>query len=92
MYSGFVEKNLVNGVNRAPSPLEPLTGGVQTGGFPIWTCPSFFVLLRPFWDFPDFFRDFPDLSGDSSGIFPICPFPLSQPINSASEEQSRKGL
>ena len=35
-----------------------LNGG---GGFPLWTCPSFFVLFRPFWDFPDFF-----------GIFPIC--------------------
>ena len=29
--------------------------------------------------------------GDSSGIFPICPFPLSRPKNSAYEEQSRKG-
>ena len=36
-------------------------GEVQTGVFPIWTCPSFFVLFCPFWDFPDF-----------SGIFPIC--------------------
>ena len=36
-------------------------GGFKQGGFPIWTCPSFFVLFRPFWDFPDF-----------SGIFPIC--------------------
>ena len=37
-------------------------GGFQTGGgFPIWTCPSSFVLFCPFWDFPDF-----------SGIFPIC--------------------
>ena len=35
--------------------------GFQTGGFPIWTCPSFFVLFCPF-------RDFPDLSG----IFPVC--------------------
>ena len=33
-------------------------GCFKRGGFPIWTCPSFFVL---FWDFPDF-----------SGIFPIC--------------------
>ena len=33
-------------------------GGFKRGGFPIWTCPSFFVL---FWDFPDF-----------SGIFLIC--------------------
>ena len=38
-----------------------------------------------------FFWDFPDLSGDSPGIFPICPFPLSRPINSTYEEQSRKG-
>ena len=60
-------------------------GGFKRGDFPIWTCPSFFVLFCPF-------RDFPDLSGDSSGIFPICPFPLSRPINSAYEEQSRKGL
>ena len=38
-------------------------GGFKRGGFPIWTCPSFFVLFccPPFWDFPDF-----------SGIFPIC--------------------
>ena len=46
---------------------------------------SLLGLSRLFWDFPD-------LSGDSSGIFPICPFPLSWPINSAYEEQSRKGL
>ena len=37
-------------------------GGFKRGVFPIWTCPSFFVLFCPFWDFPDF-----------SGIFPICP-------------------
>ena len=37
----------------------PLNGGVSNGGgFPIWTCPSFFVL---FGTFPIF-----------SGIFPIC--------------------
>ena len=36
-------------------------GGFKRGGFPIWTCPSFFVLFCPFSDFPDF-----------SGIFPIC--------------------
>ena len=36
-------------------------GGFKWGGFPIWTCPSFFVLFCPFWEFPDF-----------SGIFPIC--------------------
>ena len=36
-------------------------GGFKRGGFPIWICPSFFVLFRPFWNFPDF-----------AGIFPIC--------------------
>ena len=30
------------------------------------------------------------MSGDSPGIFPIGPFPLSRPIDSAYEEQSRK--
>ena len=54
-------------------------GGFKRGGFPIWTCPSFSALFCPFWDFPDFFRDFPDLLRDSPGIFPISPFPLSQP-------------
>ena len=36
-------------------------GGFKRGGFPIWTCPSFFVPFCRFWDFPDF-----------SGISPIC--------------------
>ena len=63
-------------------------GDFKRGGFPIWTCPSFFVLFCPF---SRFFRDFPNLFGDSSGIFPICPFPLSRP-NSSHDEQSRKGL
>ena len=79
------------------------TGGVQTGVFPdldflsffVLFCPflslSFFFLFCPFLGLSRFFRDFPDLFGDSSGIFPICPFPLSRPINSAYEEQSRKG-
>ena len=49
-------------------------------------CPflSFLGLARFFWDFPD-------LLGDGPGIFPICPFPLSRPIKSTYEEQSRKG-
>ena len=63
-------------------------GCFKRGGFPIWTCPSFFVLFLSFWDFPG---DFPDLLGDGPGIFPICPFPLSRPIKSTYEEQSRKG-
>ena len=45
-------------------------GGFKRGGFPIWTCPSFFFsfffsvffLFCPFRNFPDF-----------SEIFPICP-------------------
>ena len=62
--------------------------GVQTGGFPdldlsFLFCP-FLGLSRFFWDFPDLLRDGP-------GIFPICPFPLSRPIKSTYEEQSRKG-
>ena len=44
------------------------------GGFPIWTCPSLFVLFCPFWDF---FRDFPDLAaGDFFRVFPIRPLSL----------------
>ena len=67
----------------------PLNGGlsnrvVSRSG----TCPSFFVLFCPFWDFPGFLGIFPIYPG----IFLICPFPLSRPINSAYEEQSRKGL
>ena len=66
-------------------------GGFKRGGFPIWTCPSFFVLFCPFSDFPDFSGIFPDLRGDGPGIFPIRPFPLSRPIKSTYQEQSRKG-
>ena len=53
------------------------------GGFPDLDL-SF--LFCPFWDFPDFSGNFPDLSGDGPRIFPICPFPLSRPINSKYEE------
>ena len=67
------------------------TGVFQTGGFPdldlsFLLCPflSLLGLSRFFWDFPD-------LLGDGPGIFPICPFPLSRPIKSTYEEQSRKG-
>ena len=55
---------------------------------------SFFVLFCPFLSFlglSRFSRDFPDLLGDGSGIFPICHFPLSRPTKSTYEEQSRKG-
>ena len=47
-----------------PLPCPPLflraakRGCFKRGGFPIWTCPSFFVLFCPFGTFP--------------GIFPIC--------------------
>ena len=66
-------------------------GGPKQGGFPIWTCPSFFVLFCPFLGLSRFFWDFPDLLGDGPGIFPISPFPLSRPSKSTYEEQSRKG-
>ena len=65
-----------------------LNGGVSNGGA------SRSGLVRPFLSFlglSRFFWDFPDLLGDGPGIFPICPFPLSRPIKSTYEEQSRKG-
>ena len=46
---------------KTPKSRAAKRGGFKRGGFPIWTCPSFFVPFCPFWDFPDF-----------SGIFPIC--------------------
>ena len=55
---------------------------------PYQTLPSFFFV---FLGLSRFFRDFPDLSGDGPGIFPIRPFSLSRPIKSTYEEQSRKG-
>ena len=62
-------------------------GCFKRGGFPIWTCPSFLSFLG----LSRFFWDFPDLLGDGPRIFPNCPFPLSRPIKSTYEEQSRKG-
>ena len=52
-------------------------GGFKRGGFPIWTCPSFFVLFCPVWDFPDFSGIFPICSGMDRGFSRCCPFPLS---------------
>ena len=66
----------------------PLNGGVSNGGV------SRSGLVLPFLSFlglSRFFWDFPDLLGDGPGIFPICPFPLSRPLKSSYEEQSRKG-
>ena len=63
-------------------------GVFKQGGFPDLDL-SF--LFCSFLDFPDFFRDFPDLLRDGPGIFPICPFSVSRPIESTYEEQSRKG-
>ena len=68
--------------------LQSLLKGRQTGGFP--DLDSSFLFLS-FLGLLPIFRDFPDFSRDSSGIFPIGPFPLSLPINSTYEEQSRKG-
>ena len=63
-------------------------GVFQTGGFPDLDLSFLFCPFLSFWDFPG---DFPDLLRDGPGIFPICPFPLSRPIKSTYEEQSRKG-
>ena len=70
----------------------PLNRGVSNGGFSRSRHVFLFCPLFSFWDFPDFFGIFPICPGHPWGIFPICPFPLSRPINSAYEEQSRKGL
>ena len=92
-YSWFFQKTSTSAKLRGGAPERgknrgPLNRGVSNGGV------SQSGLVLPFLSFlglSRFFRDFPDLSGDSSGIFPICPFPLPRPINSAYEEQSRKG-
>ena len=55
-----ISRELVPEASFSQGPLNG--GGFKRGRFPIWTCPSLFVLFRPFGDFPDFF-----------GIFPICP-------------------
>ena len=62
---------------------ESLNGGVSNGGA------SRSALVLPFSSFFVLLGTFP--SGDSSGLFLICPFPLSRPVKSAYEEQSRKG-
>ena len=62
-------------------------GCFKRGGFPIWTCPSFFVLLA----LSRFFGDFPYLLRDGLGTFPIRPFFLSRSIKITYEEQSPKG-
>ena len=65
-----------------------------TGKLPVFPDLDLSFLFCPFLSLlglSRFFWDFPDLLGDSSGIFPICPFPLSRPIKSTYEEQSRKG-
>ena len=66
------------------APVSKVCSGVSSvGGFPIWTCPSFFVLFRTFLIFPGFSRFAQGWSGG--------PFSLSRPIKSTYEEQSRKG-
>ena len=44
-------------------------GGFKRGGFPIWTCPSFFVLFGTFPFFPGFSRFAWGLSGDFPDLF-----------------------
>ena len=69
----------------------PLNGGVSNGGVSrsglVLPFLSFFVLFGTF----PIFLGFSRLLGDGPGIFPICSFPLSRPIKSTYEEQSRKG-
>ena len=67
------------------------TGVFQMGGFPDLDSSFLFCPFLSFLGLSRFFWDFPDLLGDGPGIFPICPFPLSRPIKSTYEEQSRKG-
>ena len=70
----------------------PLDEGVSNrGGLPDLDLSFLFGPFLSFLGLPRFFWDFPDLLGDGAGIFPICPFPLSRPIRSTYEEQSRKG-
>ena len=66
-------------------------GCFKRGGFPIWDLSFPFCPFLSFLGLSRFFWDFPDLLGDGPGIFPICSFPLSRPIKSTYEEQSRKG-
>ena len=66
-------------------------GGFKPGGFPDLDLSFLFCPFLSFLALSRFFRDFPDLLGDGSGIFPIRPFSLSRPIKSTYEEQSRKG-
>ena len=53
---------------------------------------TFLSFFCPFWDFPDFSGIFPICSGIVRGFSRFAPFPLSRPIKSSYEEQSRKGL
>ena len=69
----------------------PLNGRVSNGGLPDLDLSFLFCPFLSFLGLSRFFLDFPDLLGDGPGIFPICPFPLSRPIKSTYEEQSRKG-
>ena len=86
-----VPKTWTNTNKRLHPPLlcqGPLNGGVSNGGVfrsgPVLPFLSFLGLSQFFWDFPD-------LLGDGPGIFRICSSPLSRPIKSTNEEQSRKG-
>ena len=63
-------------LKRSPGAWAAKRGGFKRGGFPIWTCPSFFVLFGTFLIFPGFsrfvwglFGDFPDLSFSSFSAY-----------------------
>ena len=55
------------------------------GGSPIWSCPSFFV---PFWDFPDFSRNFPTWSFASLSAYSISLDASMRTVPQASATQS----
>ena len=66
----------------------PLSNGGVSRSRLALLCLSFFVLFETF----PIFLGFSRIARGWSGIFPICPFPLSRPIKSTYEEKSRKGL
>ena len=67
-------------------------GGFKRGCSPIRTCPSFLILSRPFWVFPDFFGIFPILSGIKKGsqVWKPSGFPSLKRSEFSNENQKLK--
>ena len=91
IWTGFFLGNFVRTPEKIRVTQGPLNGGVSNGGFPDLDLSFLFCPFLSFLGLSRFFWDFPDLLGDGPGIFPISPFPLTRPIKSTYEEQSRKG-